>query len=354
MYAKILKETASQLTLLVVENDRESQAVIGQSLDPFFKEIEYAANEQEGLAFCRSEKFDLVLIDMDTVSGDTHRFIRDVQKRDAFQAIVVYSARGDDAELLLKLVNSSIAGFIPSSATSDEMVKILSNVCGRIYERAMLMHYIEILEAQQEKAISVSCRSECPMKVELKPIVPIVLPTMQTTVEDDDFMFFPEPSACESAEPADSSLYQDYFSFLEYDDREELHDQLGDIDASLLDAFNDRGGDPLYISRLGTSLMRYGNVLLHYQFFSDMGTSILEFGKMISDECESIAARSDDLELLISGFCSGLQTYMVEVWDKNSDNPKFFNDSIINDAGTIMGMIAPSSAADNDDDLVFF
>lgn len=173
--------------------------------------------------------------------------------------------------------------------------------------------------------------------------------------EDDDFMFFPDSSSSVTISEVDNVIYKDYYSFLESDDREELYDQLGDIDTALLSAFNDNGGNPEYISRLGTSLMRYGNVLLHYQFFSDMGTSILEFGRMIIDESESIAMRSDDLELLISGFCTGLQTYMYEVWDKSCENPKFFNDSIINDAETIIGIIAPvQSSSDEDDDLVFF
>jgi hypothetical protein len=234
-------------------------------------------------------------------------------------------------------------------------------VCWNIHDRAVLMHYVEMLENQQGKALDVSCRKECPMKIELKPVLefkptqpePIVL---MADDDDDDFMFFPDTASITDT-AVDNSLYEDYYSFLEYDDREELHDQLGDIDAALLNAFSDQGGDPQYIARLGTSLMRYGNVLLHYQFFSDMGTSILEFGKMINDEAESIAERSSDLELLISGFCSGLQTYMHEVWDKNSDNPKFFNDSIVNDAQTIMSMMAPSQASannDDEDDCFFF
>ncbi len=358
MYAKILKESASQLTLLSVENDATCRDKIDENLSRFFKKITYASSAKEVSALYRSETFDLVLMDIDTLGGDVHPLINEIQKQDAFQAITAISGRSDDSKLLLSLLNSHISGFITKPSTPDAMYRILSKVCEQIHDRKMLLHYLESLENQHESALSVSCRLECPMKTALKPIqetAPVYTPLLQDE-EEDDFMFFPEPSAGASVEHADNSLYQDYFTFLEHDDREELHDLLGDIDASLLNAFDGNNGDPQFISRLGSSLMRYGNVLLHYQFFSDMGTSILEFGKTIGDESEMLAERSSEFEMLISGFCSGLQTYMSEVWEKESDNPKFFNDSIINDATTIMGMMAPApaSSGDDDDDCFFF
>jgi hypothetical protein len=351
MYTKILKETARQLTLLVVENQCENPS-IGQSLAPFFKAVEYTITVKEALAFYRYEKFDLVLIDRDTEPEEVYQLIQSIQKLDPFQTIVVRGDCRDNPKMLLTLLNSGIAGFLPKSSSHDEMGKILFNVCGKIQERSILMHYIETLEHQLEEAI----KSKSSTKKELKPIVSISLPIIETLKEeDDDFIFFPELAITTSAASEDASIYNDYFSFLDLDDREELIDQLSEIDASLLNAFRDNGGNAEYINRLGSSLMRYGNVLLHYQFFSDMGTSILEFGKTISDDAQMIAERSEEFQMLISGFCSGLQTYMLEVWDTESANPKFFNDSIINDAQTIMGMMEPPKASDNgNDDLFFF
>src|SRR3989339_177474 len=311
MYAKILKESASELTLLAVENCPISRDAIGKNLGRFFKRITYVSNSEEALTLYRREKFDLILVDIDTFEGDAYRFIDNVHRHDLFQAMATCSSRIDDAELMLKLLNSQTACFIPKPSEPNVLYQILSKVCCKIHDRAILMHYIETLENQQDKAISKSCRAECPMKVELKPIEEIKPhPPIQQEVVDDDFMFFPEPSNTVPASCEDTSIYQDYFTFLESDDYEELHDQLSDVDSSLHNAFSDNGGNPQYISRLGSSLMRYGNVLLHYQFFSDMGTSILEFGKTISDESEMIAGRSAEFELLISAFCSGLQTYM--------------------------------------------
>jgi CheY-like chemotaxis protein len=355
MYAKILKESASTLTLLAVESDEISRDSIDNKLSRFFKSITYISSADEALWLYKSEKFDLILLDIDTFEGDPYRFIDSVHRHDLFQAMAVCSSRIDDAELLLKLLNSQIGCFVPKPSSPQTLYQILSKVCGKIQDRAVLMHYVETLEDQQTKARDVSCRSGCPMAAELKPI-PMIKPVIPAIIEEeDDFLFFPEPTAATHTTSEDHTLYQDYFTFLEFDDREELHDQLGDIDSLLLNAFSDNGSDPHYIDRLGGSLMRYGNVLLHYQFFSDMGTAILEFGKMISDSAPMIAERSEEFQMLISGFCSGLQSYMNEVWDRESADPKFFNDSIINDAQTIMSMMEPPHVSEGgDDDNMFF
>lgn len=375
MYAKLLKENAFGLSLLVIANDAASRETVGINLSGFFKRITFTTDEAEACQQYATEKYDLILIDIDTFDGEICRFIDKMHRYDLFQAFAVCSSRTDDSDLMLKLLNSQIACFIPKPSERSSVYQILSKVCSKVQDRAILMHYIETLERQHEKAISVSCKASCPMKAELKPIEPHSVPYAQTMgavqseeegfvffadsssataaqEDEDDFMFFPDLSSISRSVSEGLSVYQDYFMFLESDDREELYDQLGDIDAALLSAFSGEPA-PRFIERLGNSLMRYGNVLLHYQFFSDMGTSILELGKIIGDEAEMIASRADELQLLISGFCSGLQTYMNEVWDKNCDNPKIFNDSIINDAATIMGIIAPAEAAYSDD-LVFF
>lgn len=348
MYTKILKETAPQLTLLVIEN--EHCVNISQNLSHFFKETTYTYNAVEALNLYRREIFDLILIDLDMLMSDVYQFIDEIHKQDTFQSIAVCSSNVNDPQLLMKLINSHISGFFSKQSQPDEMYKILSKICSKTHDRKMLHHYIENMEGLFNSGM-IQLKSN--VIREVQPVAALVLPCVEMDTEDD-FEFFPLSVEYDSAQTEDNSIYEDYYSFLEFDDKEELVDQLNEIDATLFSAFNEDGADPVYISRLGNLFMRYGNILLHYQFFSDMGTSILELGKTISDEYHSIVEQANGFELLISAFCSGLQTFMAEVWETNSENPKFFNDSIINDIGTIVAMITPQEAADNSDDLVFF
>lgn len=356
MYAKVLKESASALTLLTVDFDATSRDMIGINLKLFFKNVTYASGADEALWLCRSEKFDLIAIDIDAFAGDVYGFIDNIRRHDTFQAIAVCSSRIDDTELLLKLLNSQIACLIPKPSETDAIYKILSHACGRIHDRMLLMHYVETLENHQELVPGISCQFECPISKERSAIGTMAVQHTDTAPEadDDDFMFIIDaPAVTTSA--VDPSIYQDYFQFLDADDHEELHDLINDIDAALLNAF-DKGGDEAEISRLGSSLVRYGNVLLHYQFFSDMGSVLLEFGNSISEHANLIAAGSEDIHMVISGFCTGLQTFLNEVWEKECDNPKIFNDSIINDARTIVLMILPAQSTEgsDDSDLFFF
>lgn len=351
MYAKILKETASQQTLLVVDEDSEDRDSLGENLSRYFKKIAYSSNSKEALALCRKEKFDLLLIDIDIPTMDSLRFINDVRKIDGFQTIAVYSFRNDDSRLLMELLCSGVSGFIKKPIEFDNVYKILSKVCTQLHDKQMLINYVDELEKLHKYGSSIQSSPSYPIKETVKSEINSASLLL---VEDNAFEFFPAPSETDHMQEIDNSMYKDYFNYLDFDDREELRDLLNDIDTEVINAFSNSGGNALYVSKLGSSLMRYGNVLIHYQFFSDMGTAILEFGRMINDECEMLATQANDFQLLISGFCSVLQTFMAEVWEKNSDNPKFFNDSIVSDAGTIMGMITPLQNADSDDDLVFF
>ncbi len=350
MYEKILKETAPQLTLLVIEDEHEHSVNIRKNLSHLFKETTYVHHAVDALNLYRRELFDLVLIDIDMLISDMDQFIHEIQKQDTFQSIAVYSDRIDDPVLLMKLINSHISGFFSKQSQPDEMYKILSKICSKTHDRKMLHHYIENMEGLFNSGM-IQMKSNLIREVQL--VAALALPYVEMDTEDD-FEFFPLSIEHHPVQVVDDSMYQDYYSFLEHDDKEELADQLNEIDATLFNAFDENGGNRHYVSRLGTSFMRYGNVLLHYQFFSDMGASILELGKMIDEQCDRIVEDARNFELLISAFCSGLQTFMAEVWEKNSDNPKFFNDSIINDMGTILAMINPQMQADNDDDLVFF
>ncbi len=346
MHMEILKETAPLMSLLYVEDDAEIRENLGRLLSRLFKETVTAENGREALELYKQRKFDLVLTDINMPVMDGLEFIREVRKLDGVQPIMVSSARHDDSGLLLDLVNCSVSGFMPKPFDWEKSKEVLATVCQWTHERQMLMHYLGELEKQHENALSVSCKTQCPMKEALSP------PKNEGDEDEDDFLFFPEPSAEQSDH--DDDIYRDYFEFLQADDREELKDVLDDIDASLLSAFGPGGIAPEYVIRLGSAFSQYGNVLIRYQFFSDMGMVILELGTILAEKSGSLAERANELQIYLSGFCSVLQTFMAEVWEKNSENPKFFNDSIKNDAGIIMGLIAPPPADDGDDGLMFF
>lgn len=343
MYESILKESGAYLTVLVVDEECEYRNLLDKKLSKYFKKFVFATNSEEALSLYENERFNIVMSDVDKESVNGLELISKIQKLDPCQSIFAYSEQIQNSSLLLHLINLGISGFIDKADEVENYNKVFSNVCKQKCEKKMLMYYIDELErAQVELYTPVEKVKESEFEV------------FSSTDEDDDFEFF-SIDAAPVGTAADNSLYKDYFHLLDSEDREDLHDLLSDIDTTLINAFPESAdADSQQLEKLSSLLMRYGNVLMHYQFFSDMGAVILEFGKAIGFETKRIIEQSEVFHSLISGFCSGLQVFLVEVWESESDNPKFFNDSIINDAGVIIDMIKPPVIDDNEDDLVFF
>lgn len=362
MPEKMLYEFVAQFSVLIVNDEEEVESYLGKENMVRFKKLHYALNLKESLDIYEKEHIDLVVINIDRLGRDSFTLIDAILKKDIYQRIIVSGRRLHESAVLIELSNAGVAGFINKSMELAESYEMFLRIFRQISDRALLVHYIDALEKQTHEALSIPCRVDCPKATILSkhifthPIQEVHVTSLVEEVADDDFDFFPTPSH-ESTLVVEKSMYNDYFSFLQNDDYEELHDQLSDIDTFFFSAFNNKYVDTENIVLLGQTFSRFGNVLMHYQFFSDTGMVIIELGTTIADKYDVIGSRGNEFEPLISGFCSVLQTFICEVWAKEAENPKFFNDSIINDARMIISMIIPpvaSASSNSDDDLIFF
>lgn len=336
---KTLKEVSFNLSVLYVEDDRIFSDQLVKFLNKFFKKVVTAANGQEAYQLYEKEEFDLVITDIDMPVMDGLELIHRVRRKNQMQIIMVISAHANNNYMLIELLNNGIFGFVGKPLDFDTLTRSLINVCSKIQDKIVLLHYLNELEKMQQNAISASCRSGCPIRETLSE------PVQAPVSFDDDFFFF-EPATTVQHANENHMIYKDYFQQLSAEDKEELYDVLGDIDSLLLSC-----GDAIDIGRLGSLLQRYGNVLLHYQFFSDMGSSMVEMGSIISS---GSSLKQEETKNLIGGFCTVLQNFMREVWESEANDPKFFNDSIVNDARTIITLVTPLQAKESEDDLVFF
>ncbi len=353
MNSKHLRAVASDIAVLYAEDDPIISESFERYLSRFFKKVVKAKNGAEALEAYKQERFELVLTDIDMPVMDGLKLIEEVRRIDEFQVVMVSSAKSD-AKLLIDLLNKGVFGFIPKPVNLDEATAHLHHVCDRIQDKKMLMHYVAELEAIGSATSEKRCSGSCVAQSIIQEYKKAEEPSIAAAAEEDEFEFFPSPTPVKQENKENDLIYHDYFRQLLDEDREELSDQLGDIDSSLMAAFSDRGGNALYVSKLGASMMRYGNVLMHYQFFSDMGVVILQLGQKILEHADHVAENAKDMQMYIGGFCSVIQNFLHEVWETEADNPKFFNDSIINDATTIISLITPAKVEEDNDDLVFF
>jgi hypothetical protein len=356
MFTDVLYEFTASLTIMFVNEEEDVRCYLGQEFMSRCKKVIFAPSVEEALAKQSQETIDLVILNIDRFGKEASYLIAEMLKKDIEQKILISAWQFNDPSIVMTLVNLGAVGFVNKSLPITESFSLLTRVFAQAHDRSLLVHYVQTLEEQIVEALYIPCRADCPRApVFSRHLRPAPIP------ENDEFEFFPTPptscSAVVSTPTVEKAMYKDYFKFLMLDDREELHDQLSDIDTLLFNAFGeDHIADVQYICVLGDAIARFGNILMHYQFFSDTGICIIELGQNISEKCTIVAEKSGDFEPLLSGFCSVLQTFIAQVWDKEAEDPKFFNDSIINDAQMITTMITPPaiSVSSDNDDLIFF
>ncbi|WP_373072539.1 hypothetical protein [Sulfurimonas sp.] len=350
MYKKIIKESVSELNLLVIDTSENSKIFLTESISNFFNSITYISSMDKTIETYKNDKYDIVWFNIDDLKKYGLDVVNEIRKDNEMQPLIIFTPYTlEHNNLLVDLINLNIQGFINASITSkNELCKIMSSVWTKIYNRQLFMNYVEELENFQHDISSIQSSLVENINNDI------------SQDEEEDFFFFPDTTEITTeSHKEDDSIYKDYFNFLQIDDKEELVDLMNDMDAVMLDAFNGSDESLSSINKLGTIFMRFGNILMRYQFFSDIGTAIIELGNLVESKIHDIQAKADTLDMLIGGFCSGLHTFVDEVWEAESNNPKFFNDSIINDSSLIMEMIAPSVTTENQndnnsDDLMFF
>ena len=328
----MLKEIVTTLSILVISKEDEVFSYIGEKYLKYFKKLQVAQSIEEAKESLTHQSSDLIIINIDIFGRETVAFIEEIMKNYPFVHVLISAFKYNDIEVVIKFANLGVSGFISKSTPIESTFGMMLRVCNQIHEQQIMQHYVQELEAQIFTESS-SCVKEQITSFKQGEITPVV---------------------------QNDSIYKDYFTFLMPDDRDELRDVLSEIDVLLVDTSSQTlFNSPEKASSLGDMLSRFGNILMHYQFFSDTGICILELGQMIvthSDEA-TLGNRGNDLDIFLSGFCSVLQNFIDEVWEKEAEDPKFYNDSIINDAQMICSLIAPSelnSSEEESDDLIFF
>lgn len=132
-YKITLKEVASNLTLLYVEDDPETRKVFEKLLTPYFKTIKSFNNGKEALDEYVHTQYDLVLTDMAMPEMDGLELIEKIHLINRAQYIIVCSTY-DQPLLLIGLLNEGVDGFIMKPVDVNNALKNLCRVCTHIQE----------------------------------------------------------------------------------------------------------------------------------------------------------------------------------------------------------------------------
>ena len=117
----------NDITLLYVEDDRDSQNSIALLLEDEVKELYLAGDGEEGLKIFKEKRPDIILTDLNMPKMDGLTLLQKIRAIDENQPILILSAL-DDRENLLAVINKGGNGFLPKPIDIEELFNKLQPI----------------------------------------------------------------------------------------------------------------------------------------------------------------------------------------------------------------------------------
>lgn len=141
----LLKEIASKLSVLYVEDDLQLQHSFAQFLKKIFNHVEVVSDGVEGLEKYKDKNFDIVITDILMPKMNGIEMSKAIKQINEEQEIVVISAF-QDSEYLLSAIELGIDAYILKPINYENISNVLYKVAQRIQNAKELKLYQEQLE----------------------------------------------------------------------------------------------------------------------------------------------------------------------------------------------------------------
>jgi|GEM_PF-215201 len=128
---KELKELAKDLTVLYVEDDQDIANSMVSYLSKFFKEVVYAVNGEDGLAFFKQSYFDLVISDIKMPKIDGLQMVEEIKNMRNEQSVIIVSAHSE-VDNFLKSIKLGVDGYIIKPVNYADMNNLLYKLSKKI------------------------------------------------------------------------------------------------------------------------------------------------------------------------------------------------------------------------------
>ena len=125
--SKELKDLASDLTVLYVEDEDDTRSQISQILKLFFKEVVVGINGKEALELYKQQDIDLVMTDLTMPIMDGLTMVKHIKHINHNQHVVVLTAH-NSSDNLMETINLQIDGFLLKPLRMEKLIELLLKV----------------------------------------------------------------------------------------------------------------------------------------------------------------------------------------------------------------------------------
>lgn len=327
--AKDLKELSNSLSILYAEDEEMLRDSMQSTLGKLFKNVYIAKNGQEAISIFKKEKIDLILTDINMPIMSGIEFIAEVNKIENNPIIIVLSAH-DESRLLKTLINMEVNNFLNKPVEKDALIKILYKNCSIINDKKLVKNYAQILEKENDDMR----RLNIVLEIKLK----------QLASQTNKLNKKNKPSKESSKETKDVS----YFETLLQDDKDELKDLSEELETNIMLMFQNENLNIGYIEKLSYIYSKYASVLNAYVEFYNISNILSSFANVIItledkflDDVKQTGIYFESLQLTLESFRKG-------TWEKEANDPKFYNASLHNDIQMIIDYLEENEVEENE------
>lgn len=147
---KTLKDLTKKLSVLYVEDEKESREQISDIFSLLFESLDTAFDGEDALEKYNMKEYDIVITDINMPRMNGIELTKRIKTLKPTQSIIIISAH-NDSEYLLQAINLGVDNFIIKPVQMQQLTQVLTKVANFIYSQKITQHYHEELEKELEE-----------------------------------------------------------------------------------------------------------------------------------------------------------------------------------------------------------
>lgn len=321
--AKDLRAVASTLNILYAEDEEILRDSMKSSLSKLFANVYTAKNGQEAFEFIKKEEIDIVLTDINMpIMGGIELIESIFHYTEQEPKIVVLSAH-DESKLLQKLINMGVNNFLNKPVDKQMMINLLFKACKSIANTKLLIEYKDKLE----KELEASERRNKILEQKLNQLAFHVNNSEQKEQKNESL--------------GKEIVYEDdnYYATLLSDDKDELHDLSIELDNYIAMLFREDGLNKDYLEVLSIAYRKYASILNGYTEFYAVALPLNDFSHTILSLETKFMENLNQTGIYFEALQLTLENFRNNVWEKEAQNPRFYNASLQMDIQLIIDFL---------------
>ena len=354
-----IKPYSKELSILIVEDEEFIRIMMVALLKRIFGRVDEASDGNEGYEKFKAnpELYDIIMTDISMPNLNGIEMTKQIRKIDPLIPIMVLSAH-NESEKLIQIINSGADAFLQKPLDPLAMGRGLYKLCMRATDKKLLSQYHEMIEEQnhllEEKNSELNKYNQVLMsKIGKETLSESTLQSLIPLAAITQDLVDKTVSKAKINHSLDENI--EYYSLLLHEDIDELIELVVEIENYVFLSFQNNSVVEAYIQSLSDRFQKFGSILYRYPMFTNLAGSLFNLALKFNEHKDRFIEQQKFILPFLENLIFVLDKYVQDVWEKSTNNPHFYDASIINDIETFLSIIGVSNDIEqNTEDVLEF